>query len=97
VTLAEYRLAMTHLALGEPEGATTHARRALALCDENEAGPGDRAFPLLALSRARHEAGDAVGAREALSAARDGAAALADEGLQSSAAAEIAALESLVG
>jgi hypothetical protein len=69
VKIAEYRLAMTHVALGRPGDAVAHAKLALALVDANEGSDGDRFFPYEALARAHHAGGDAAAAAEAREAA----------------------------
>ena len=96
VKFAEYRLAMTKLALGRPAEALDHAAAALALCDANDAAPGARFFPYEVLARARHAAGDPAGAR----AARDQAAAALEHveaGDREWHAAELAKLDALLG
>jgi hypothetical protein len=65
VKIAEYRLAMTYIALGNGDLATEHAKLALAICDANEAADEERFFPLEALARARFCAGDSEGAKAA--------------------------------
>lgn len=65
VKIAEYRLAMTYIALGNGPQAIAHAQLSLALCDENDGAPTDRFFPYEALARAQHLAGDGAAAKEA--------------------------------
>ncbi|MBL4848425.1 MAG: hypothetical protein JKY65_23130 [Planctomycetes bacterium] len=67
VKVAEYRLAMTYLALGRAELALEHAGKALALAEANDAGPTDRLFVHEAFARAHHAQGEG----EAASAHRD--------------------------
>jgi hypothetical protein len=70
VERAEYRLAMTHLVLGEPLAAVTHALACRAICAGNDADAGERLFAAEALSRALSAAGDADGAKAAAEVAR---------------------------
>ena len=70
VKIAEYRLCMTMLSLGQPEDAVRHAEAAIALCDDNDGTAQDRFFPLEALAKAQLAQGD----RAAAAAARDAAA-----------------------
>ncbi|HBP22174.1 MAG TPA: hypothetical protein DEA08_30885 [Planctomycetes bacterium] len=82
VQIAEYRLAMTYLALGRPTSAAEHAAKCLELCRANAAGPGDLLFAHEVNARAAHAKGD----QEAAQRERDLAhAALAEvgEGLRS--------------
>lgn len=65
VERAEYRLAMTYLALGRAADALTHASACLSVCEANGADAGERFFAHEALARAQHAAGDAAGARAA--------------------------------
>lgn len=65
VERAEYRLAMTMLALGRPAEALTHAAACLAGCEGNQAGPDELLFAYEALARARQAAGDEAGAAAA--------------------------------
>lgn len=96
VKIAEYRLARTHLALGEPATALEHATAALALCDANQGGPADRFFPHEATARARLASGDDAGAK----AARDEAAAclegVEDEGFRAYCSGELEKLDELL-
>lgn len=71
VYLAEYRLAMTCLALGRPQEALAHARSALELCERHQGSPYDLLFAHEALARAHHAAGDAAGAQAAAAQAAD--------------------------
>lgn len=66
VKIAEVRLAITHLKAGEPDVALVHARRALELCDTNDAGDDQRFYPWLAEARAHHASQDADAARDAI-------------------------------
>ncbi|MEZ0228788.1 MAG: hypothetical protein ACAI25_09200 [Planctomycetota bacterium] len=52
VERAEYRLAMTCLALGRAKDAVTHANECLALCEKNGADAGELFFANEALARA---------------------------------------------
>lgn len=70
VQVAEYRLAMTYLALGRPDDALEHANLASALCQENDASPDDWIFVHEAVARVQHAQGDT----QAASAARARAA-----------------------
>lgn len=65
VERAEYRLAMTFVALGRPQDALTHARACLSVCEANGADAGERFFAHEALARAHHAAGEAASARAA--------------------------------
>ncbi|MDE0895131.1 MAG: hypothetical protein OSB10_00940 [Planctomycetota bacterium] len=65
IKLAEYRLAMTFIALGNGELATEHANLALAICEDNFGSDEDFFFPYEALARARFCEGDKDGANEA--------------------------------
>jgi hypothetical protein len=60
---AEYRLAMSHIKAGEPETALAHARRCLAIVEENGSNPGEEFFGREAIARASLAAGDAASAR----------------------------------
>lgn len=71
VKIAEYRLAMTNLALDRREDAQRHAEEALRLCRENDGGPDDAFFCHEALARTAKARGDVEDAR----AAREQAAA----------------------
>jgi len=76
VQLAEYRLAMTFLALDRPADALTAAEAAVALGEAAaDATADDQFFAHEALARARHAAGDAAGAAAAREAAAETAAA----------------------
>lgn len=75
VERAEYRLAMTCLALGRPQDAVTHAAACLAGCEAHQAGPDELLFAHEALARARRAAGDEAGA----AAARAQVAALVEQ------------------
>jgi hypothetical protein len=65
VKIAEYRLAMTYIALAQADQATDHAKLALGLCDANDGSDEDRFFPYEALARARACAKDGAGATQA--------------------------------
>jgi tetratricopeptide (TPR) repeat protein len=65
VERAEYRLAMTFVALGRAQDALTHARACLSLCEANGADAGELFFAHEALARAHHAVGDAAAARAA--------------------------------
>jgi len=69
VKIAEYRLCMTMLALGEPGTAVAHAEAAIALCDANDGSAQDRFFPLEALCKAQLARDDRSAATEARDAA----------------------------
>ncbi len=66
VKIAEVRLAHTHLAAGDADVALSHARAALALCDEEDAPDEHRFYPWVAEALALH-------AREQRGAALDAA------------------------
>jgi len=70
VKIAEYRLAMTHLAAGEPSTALEHGRKALALVDANEGSDGDRFYPWLAVGLAHLALGEGDAARHAVTQAQ---------------------------
>jgi tetratricopeptide (TPR) repeat protein len=72
VERAEYRLAMVHLAVGEPSTALAHAKACLGICEANQADATERCFALEALAAAELAAGTVDAAR----AARDRAAGL---------------------
>ena len=80
VKIAEYRLAKTHLALGEPATALEHAATSLRLCDENDGGPVDRFFAHEVMALARRAAGEPEAAREQRDAAAARLAEIDDEG-----------------
>ncbi len=61
---AEYRLAMSHIKAGEPVTALAHARRCLAIVEENGSDPGEEFFGREAIARAYLAAGDAAPARK---------------------------------
>ncbi|MCO5164755.1 MAG: hypothetical protein M9894_00085 [Planctomycetes bacterium] len=75
VERAEYRLAMTKLALGRAQEAVTHAAACLAGCEANGAGPDELLFAHEVVARARRAAGDEAGA----AAARARVAALVEQ------------------
>ena len=92
---AEYRLAMTCVALKQGGRALEHARAALALCDANEADATTRFFAHDAEARALHTAGE----REPARAARAKLAALlakVPEGDREYCAGELAKLDSFL-
>lgn len=70
VERAEYRLAMTHLVLGEPAAAITHAETCLAICQGNAAPPLECVYAWEAIARAASAGGAERRAREALAWAR---------------------------
>jgi tetratricopeptide (TPR) repeat protein len=72
VERAEYRLVVTHLAAGEPDVALTHAAACLAVCESNDAAPGELFFANEAVARANAALGNA----QAAQAAREVAASL---------------------
>lgn len=61
VERAEYRLAKTHLALGEPVPAVTHALACLEICTNQGAEPSERVYAHEVLALALRAAGDAEG------------------------------------
>lgn len=83
VERAEYRLAMTRLARGEPGLAAVHAEHVLAIVRENGGNPGEAFFGWEALARARHAEGDSPGARGARDHAAACVPAVADDGFRS--------------
>jgi hypothetical protein len=98
VERAEYRLAMSHIKAGNAETALVHARRCLAVVEENGTDPGEAFFAQEAVARAQLAA-------EQLGAARDARAAMAellpkvtDESFRKYCAGELAKLdEALAG
>lgn len=96
VERAEYRLARTHLELGEPEAALTHARRCLEICEEHGAEALEFFFAHEARTRAMHADGRSADAL----AARDEAAALLpkveDEGMRTFCQGELGKLDGLL-
>jgi hypothetical protein len=60
---AEYRLAMSHIKAGDPVTALAHARRCLAVVEENGADPGEAFFAHEAVARAMLAGGNGPGAR----------------------------------
>ncbi len=92
VERAEYRLAMTHLALSDAAGATHHAQRCLEICAENDADALEHFFAHEALAKAHHAAGNTAEATQS----RDAAASCVDgapENLKSWLAGELAKLD----
>ncbi len=65
VKIAEYRLAMTMLALGRIDDAERHAENALSICRANDGGPSDAFFCHEARARVAHARGDHGAARRA--------------------------------
>ncbi len=63
VERAEYRLAMTLLAAGEPQAALEHARDCVALCEDNQAVPYEQFFGWEAVALASFASGDPLNAR----------------------------------
>ncbi|MCO4745700.1 MAG: hypothetical protein KC912_12985 [Proteobacteria bacterium] len=66
VKIAEYRLAMTHLAAGEPRVALEHAKRAVAQVSAHDGTDEDRFFPRLAMAQAHLDLGQQDAARDVL-------------------------------
>ena len=96
VKIAEYRLAMTYLALGRNDEAERHAQAALDLCRQEEGGPSDAFFCHEALAKTAWARRDAAAAQ----AARDEAAAclgqVEDEGTRAWFGEELAKLDDLL-
>ena len=65
VNFAEVRLAHTHLAAAEADVALSHARAALALCDEQDASDAYRFYPWVAQSLSFHALGNRSAALKA--------------------------------
>lgn len=82
VERAEYRLAMTHVALGEPEAALSHARLCLEICEANGAEPGEFFFAHEARAKASHAGGLAREAGEARDEAEKQLDAISNEGFR---------------
>jgi tetratricopeptide (TPR) repeat protein len=97
VKIAEYRLAMTYIALGNPQQATAHANQSLALVEANDGSESDRFFPYEALAQARHADGDAEGAAAARAKAADALASVEDEGTREWFSSALAALDKTLG
>ncbi len=55
---AEYRLSQSHLRAGQPAEALAHARRCLAIVEENGGVAGEAFFAREAIALAAHGAGD---------------------------------------
>ncbi|MCA9492275.1 MAG: hypothetical protein KC621_20220 [Myxococcales bacterium] len=70
VERAEYRLAKTHLALGEPVPAVTHALSCLQICLNQGAEPDELVYAHEVLALALRAAGDADGHAEQVAAIR---------------------------
>ncbi|MCB9685230.1 MAG: hypothetical protein H6738_06585 [Alphaproteobacteria bacterium] len=68
VERAEYRLAKTHLALGEPVPAVTHALGCLQICVQQGAEPGELVYAHEVLASALRAAGDEAGHAEQVAA-----------------------------
>ena len=64
VERAEYRLAMSHVKAGRVDAALAHARRCLAIVEENGSEPGEAFFAHEAIARA-HLAADDIGSARA--------------------------------
>jgi tetratricopeptide (TPR) repeat protein len=82
VERAEYRLARTHVELGEPEAALTHARLCLEICESNGAEAIEFLFAHEARARALHAGGQPEEARQARDEAGRQLKGVEDEGLR---------------
>lgn len=63
VERAEYRLAMTMIAAGDPQAALEHAKLCVDICEDNAAVPYEHFYGREALSRAHKAAGDVIFAK----------------------------------
>lgn len=97
VERAEYRLAMTHLALGEPEAALGHARRCFEICEENGADAVELFFAHEAIAKAQHAGGRVAEARRAREEAAHQLEAIEQEGMRPYCAGELEKLDALLG
>jgi DNA-binding transcriptional MerR regulator len=75
----EWQCSRVYAVLGRGEPALWHARRCLAICEEQGIGDWDIAFAWEAIARASRVAGDASGADAALARARELAAEIAED------------------
>ena len=96
VQVAEYRLAMTYLALARPKDAAEHAALCRQICADNEAGPGDLFFAHEVEARVRHALGEAAAAGAARKLAAEALAEL-EGGLADYAAKTLGTLDELLG
>jgi hypothetical protein len=98
VERAEYRLAMSHIKAGKVEAALAHARRCLALVEENGTDPGEAFFAHEAIARARLAAGETRAAREERTTMAELLPQVADESFRGYCTGELAKLdEALAG
>ena len=72
-------ISRVYAVLGRPEGATHHAQRCLALCEEHGIGDFDIAFAHEALARAARARGDADAAASHRARAMELGEKIADE------------------
>ena len=97
VERAEYRLACTHLALGEPERALEHARSCRSVCEENGADAGERFFAHEAVARCLIASGSDAEARAERDRAAERIAEITDEGFRSYCESSLATLDTTLG
>ena len=97
VERAEYRLAHTHLQLGDANSALQHARGCLEICEANGEDAGEMFFAHEALAKAWHAKGDADGAGKHRADAAGRLAAIDDDGFRSFCEAELEKLDALLG
>jgi hypothetical protein len=93
VERAEYRLALSHLAAGRPDGALEHALACRRIVAEHGDDAFERVFAHEALARALRAGGDLDGARAQAGAARE-AAGRVDPGSRAGAEETVSRLES---
>ncbi|MEM7248589.1 MAG: hypothetical protein AAF533_24880 [Acidobacteriota bacterium] len=96
VERADYRLAMTQLALGRPQEALEHARACLQVCRDNEAEAGELFFAHEALAKSQHACGDADAARASRESASEQVSAISDDGFRGYCEGELRKLDALL-
>jgi hypothetical protein len=93
VERAEYRLAMSHIKAGKIDSALAHARRCLALVEENGTDPGEAFFAHEAIARAHLAAEQTRAAREARTTMAELLPRVTDESFRAYCAGELAKLD----
>jgi hypothetical protein len=83
VERAEYRLAMTNLALGDGGAALRHAQACLAVCEDNHADEIELFFAREALAKSHHALGNGAEAHTNRDSAAELLAAIENEGMRS--------------
>jgi tetratricopeptide (TPR) repeat protein len=96
VKIAEYRLAMTYLALGRPADARAHANAGLEIWKANQGGPADAVFVRESLAKVAHALGEPDEARRQYELALEYVQSVEDQGFKGYCEGEIAKLGALL-